>query len=48
MPKGQLSRIPWPGMLFTSQAALWALQQHHKHSCSLQLAIRTQLTYHYI
>jgi len=30
-------------MLFTFQAALWALQQPHKYSYSLQLAIHTQL-----
>jgi len=44
MPKDQLSRVPWPGnswMPFTFQPALWALQQPHKHSCSLQQAIHT-------
>ena len=32
MPKGQLSRVPWPGnswMPFTFQPALWAPQQPH-------------------
>ena len=41
MPKGQLSRVPWPGnswMPFTFQPTLWVLQQPHKHSYSLQLA----------
>jgi len=40
MPKGQLSRVPWPGsswMSFTFQPALQVLQQPHKHSYSLQL-----------
>ena len=40
MPKGQLSRVPWPGnswMPFTFQPALQALQQPHKHSHTLQL-----------
>ena len=40
MPKGQLSRVPWPGNSwrpFTFQPALWALQQPHEHSHSLQL-----------
>ena len=43
MPKGQLSRVPWPGScrrLFTFQAVLRPLQQTHKHSCSLHLAIQ--------
>jgi len=34
MPKGQLSKVPWPGnswMPFTFQPALWVLQQPHKH-----------------
>ena len=34
MPKGQLSRVPWPGnsgMLFTFQPALRVLQQLHKN-----------------
>ena len=35
MLKGQLSRVPWPGNS-------WMLQPH-KHSYSLQLAIRTEL-----
>ena len=42
MLKGQLSRAPWPGnsrMLFTFQLALCVLQQPHKNSHSLQLAI---------
>ena len=34
-------------MPFTFQAALLALQQPHKHSHSLQLAIHTQLAHHY-
>ena len=34
-------------MPFTFQAALFALQQPHKHSHSLQLAIHTQLAHHY-
>ena len=41
MPKGQLSRVPWPGkscIPFTFQPALRALQQPHKHSHPLQLA----------
>ena len=41
IPKGQLSRVPWPGnswMPFTFQPALWVLQQPQKHSHSLQLA----------
>jgi len=29
------------------QPALWALQQPHKHSHSLQLANHTQLAHHY-
>ena len=44
MPKGQLSRVPWPGScrrLFTFQAVLWPLQQPHKHSFSLHLAVHT-------
>jgi len=47
MLKGQLSRVPWPGnswMPFTFEPALWALQQPHKHSHSLQLAADTELT----
>ena len=35
MPKGQLSRVPWPGScrrLFTFQAVLRPLQQPNKHS----------------
>ena len=51
MPKGQLSRVPWPGscrMLFTFQAVFRPLQQTHKHSCSLHLAIHTQIAHHYI
>jgi len=51
MPKGQLSRLPWPEnswMPFTFQPALQALQQPHKHSHSLQLAIHTELAHHYI
>jgi len=42
MPKGHLS---WPGnswIPFTFQPALQALQQPHKHSYSLQLAIHTR------
>jgi len=38
MPKGQLSREPWLGniwMLYTFQAAIWTLQQSHRHSYSL-------------
>jgi len=48
MPK--VNFLPWPGnswMPFTFQAALLALQQPHKHSHSLQLAIHTQLAHHY-
>jgi len=51
MPKGQLSTVSWPGnswMPFTFQPALWALQQPHKHSHSLQLATDTELAHHYI
>ena len=51
MPKGQLSRVPWPvnsWMLFTFQPALQVLQQPHKHLHSLQLANHTQLAYRYI
>ena len=51
MPKGQLSRVPWPGscrMLFTFQAVLRPLQQTHKHSCSLHLAIHTHIAHRYI
>ena len=51
MPKGQLSRVPWPGtswMPFTFQFALRALQQPHKQSHSLQLATHTELAHHYI
>jgi len=53
MPKGQLSRVPWPGnswMPFTFQPALWVPQQTHKHSHSLQPAIpiHSQLAHHYI
>ena len=51
MPKGQLSRVPWPGscrILFTFQAVLRSLQQTHKHSCSLHLAIHTQIAHRYI
>ena len=51
MPKGQLSRVPWPGScrrLFTFQAVLRPLQQTHKHSCSLHLAIHTQIAHRYI
>jgi len=51
MLKGQLSTVPWPGnswMPFTFQPALWACQQPHKHSHSLQPAIHTQLGHHYI
>ena len=51
MPKGQLSRVPWPGnswMPFTFQPALRALQQPHKHLHSLQLATDTELAHHYI
>jgi len=51
MLKGQLSRVPWSGnsrMPFTFQPALWALQQPHKHSHSLQQAIHAQLARHYI
>ena len=47
MPKGQLSRVPWPGnswMPFIFQPALRALQQPHKQSHSLQQAIHTQLS----
>jgi len=46
MPKGQLSRVLWPGnhwMLFTFQSALQSLQQSNKHSYSLQLATQTEL-----
>ena len=47
MPKGQLSRVSWPGanswILFIFQAALRVLQPPHKHS---QLAIHTQPTHH--
>jgi len=46
MPKGQLSRVPWPGnswMPFTFQPALRAIHQPHKHSYSLQLATDTSL-----
>jgi len=48
MPKGQLSRVPWPGntwMPFTFQPALRALQQPHKHSHSLQLATDTEVAH---
>jgi len=51
MLKCQISRVPWPGnswMPFTFQPALWALQQPHKHSHSLQLANHTQQAHHYI
>jgi len=51
MPKGQLSRVPWPGnswMPFTFQPALRVLQQPHKHLHSLQLATDTELAHHYI
>ena len=51
VPKGQLSRVPWPGScrrLFTFQAVLRPLQQTHKHSCSLHLAIHTQIAHRYI
>jgi len=51
MPKGQFSRVPWPGnswMPFAFQPALRALQQPLKHSHSLQQAIHTQLAHHYI
>ena len=51
MPKGQLSRVPWPGScrrLFTFQAVLRPLQQTHKHSCSLHLAIHTQIAHRHI
>jgi len=40
MPKGQLSRVPWPGnswMPFTFQPALRALQQPHIHTHPSQL-----------
>jgi len=49
MPKGQLSRVPgnsW--MLFTFQLVLWALEQPHKCSHSLQLSTHTELAYHCI
>jgi len=51
MPKGQLSRTPWPGnswMLVTFQPALRVPQQPHKHSHTLQLANHTQPAHHYI
>ena len=51
MPKGQHSRVPWPGScrrLFTFQAVLRPLQQTHKHSCSLHLAIHPQIAHRYI
>jgi len=51
MPKGQLSRVPWPGnswMPFTFQPALQAPQQPHKHSNSLQQAIHSLIAHHYI
>ena len=51
MLKGQLSRVSRLGnswMPFTFQPALWALQQPHKHSQSLQQAIRIELAHHYI
>jgi len=41
MPKGQLSRASWPGNSW--MPAFWALQQPHKHSHSLQLAIHIEL-----
>ena len=50
MPKGQLSKVPWPGScrrLFTFQAVLRPLQQTHKHSCSLHLAIHTKIALPY-
>ena len=49
--KDQLSRVPWSGnswMPFTFQPTLWALQQPHKHSHSLQLVIHTELAHYYI
>ena len=49
MPKGQLSWVLLPGnscMLFPFWAAVRVLQQPHKYSYSLQLAIHTQ--HHYI
>jgi len=48
MPKGQFSRVPWPGnswIPFNFQPALRVLQQPHKHSHSLQQAIHTQLAF---
>ena len=51
VPKGQLSRVPWPGnswMPFPFQPALWTPQQPHKHSNSLQQAIQSPLAHHYI
>jgi len=48
MPKGQLSRVPLPGnswMPFTFQPALQVLQQPHKHSHGLELAVYIE---HYI
>jgi len=53
MPKGQHSRVPWPGnswMLFTFQPAHRAHQQHHKHSHSLQLRVANhiQVAHHFI
>jgi len=50
MPKGPLSRVPWPGnpwMPFTFQPALQAFQQSHKHSHSLQQATHIELAHHY-
>jgi len=42
---GQLSRVPWPGNSWMPLTFLWALQQPHKHSHSLQLATHTQLAH---
>ena len=48
MSKGQLSREGNSWMLFTFQAAFWALQKPHKYSYLLQVPIHTQLAHHYI
>ena len=45
------STLPWPGScrrLFTFQAVLRPLRQTHKHSCSLHLAIHTQIAHRHI
>ena len=44
IPKGQLSRVPLPGI----SAKPLVFQQPHQHSYTLYLAILTQTEYHYI